>query len=224
MAIREIITDLEKLDKIAEGIDLRKEFNTIGRTAILDLKHTIQAYNLVALTAPQIDIDKRIICINFNGTIRTFCNPIMGNGKGYTLSRESCPSIPGKEYIRLRFGDIQLFYQTPMGKPESVVLKGRAACVAQYALDMLDGLTLADVALPILEGWDELAEEDRAEIINDYLESLDMKKQELEKAISEDEEASKVLDAVKFINAVNSGEVTLEGITAEEEVPESIEE
>lgn len=205
-----LITDLSKLDKIAETIDLRKEFNSIGKQAILDLKKLIQLNNYVVLTAPQIGVDKRIMCINFDGVIRTFCNPVLGRASGYTLSRESCPSIPGKEYIRLRFGDIQLFYQTPLGKAESVTLKGRAACVAQYGLDMLDGLTLADVALPLLDGWDDLSDEDKDEIIGEYLEALDLKKKEIEKAIDEDQEAKETLNAIKFMSAVKEGKVEIE--------------
>lgn len=217
MAVKEVITDLEALDKIAESIDLRKEFNSIGRQAILDLKTTIQANDYVALTAPQIGVDKRIFCINFNGNIRTFCNPVMGEAKGWTLSREACASIPGKEFIRLRFGDIKLFYQTPLGKPESINLKGRAACVAQYALDMLDGLTLADVALPLLEGWDELSDDDKDVIINEYLESLDMKRKEIHEAIENDKEASDTMNAIKFMQAVKDGDVEVEFVKESEE-------
>lgn len=218
MAVKEVVTDLTVLDNIAETIDLRKEFNEIGRQAILDLKQTIQANNYVVLTAPQIGVNKRIMCINFDGVIRTFCNPVMGNAGGYTLSREMCPSIPGKEYIRLRFGDIQLFYQTPLGKAESVTLKGRAACVAQYGLDMLDGLTLADVALPLLDGWDDLTDYEKDEIINDYLEALDMKKKEIDKAIEEDPEANDTLKAIKFMSAVKEGKIEVEYEKAQKEV------
>lgn len=209
--IKEIITDLDKLDDRAEEIDCLKE-NSIVREATLNLKHTIQAKNLTYLTGPQIGVNKRIMCINFNGDIRTFVNPILGAVKGFVLSREDCASIPGKEYILPRNAEVQIIYQTPTGKTQSNKLKGRAAFVAQAAVQALDGLYISDVGLPVLDGWDDLSEEEKDSVISDYLDSLDMKKKDIDKEIKEDKILNDTKEAIDFIQSVASGETELEKV------------
>ena len=101
MSVREIITDLEKFDDRAVEIDVKKE-NELMREITLGLKHTIKEHDLIALAAPQIGYNKRVFCINFNGDIRTFVNPVQGQVGKLTLSREKCPTLGNKQYIRPR--------------------------------------------------------------------------------------------------------------------------
>ena len=209
MAIKEIITDLDKLQDRADEIDIKKE-NTLMREIILDLKHTIKENNLIALAAPQLGYDKRILCINFNGDIRTFINPVQGQVGQLTLSREKCPSLANKEYIRPRHSSIALMYQTPLGKIESNTFKGMAACAVQYAMDMLEGLLLSDIGFEIDENWDKASQEERDEVISMYLESLDLQEKQVKKDIEQDEDAKKLYDSIKFIESVKKGETKLE--------------
>lgn len=210
--IKEIITDEEILGQRSDEIDTRKQ-NNLMREIILDLKDTIRANeNCVGLSAIQINQPYRIFCINFNGDIRTFVNPIIAEAKGFTLSREGCMSFPGKEYIRPRNNDIKVIYQTPLGKVMSNKLVGRAAEVFQHELDHLDGLTIADIGLEVPENYDKLSEDERAEIIKVYMESLDMKQKEAHKAIEEDKELKQTADAIKFINAAQKGEIEFDGV------------
>lgn len=212
--IKTIITDLEKLSDFAEEVDCLKE-NSLVRETTLDLKHTIQAQNLTYLTGPQIGVNKRIFCINFSGDIRTFVNPVQGVTKGFVLSREDCASIPGKEFIVPRNSEVALMYQTPTGKVQSNKFKGKAAFVLQAALQSLDGLYISDVGLPVLDGWDDLSEEEKDTIISDYLESLDIKKKEIDKEIASDETLSKVVGAMNFIESVAKGETKIESSEVE---------
>lgn len=209
MAIKEIITDVEKFNERAEEIDVRKEGNLM-REIILDLKHTVRKNNLVCLAAPQIGYNKRIMCINFNGDLRTFINPVLGNFDGFGLNRESCPTLGGREYIRPRYCSVSIMYQTPLGKIESREFKGVAATVAQYGVDILDGLLLSDVGLELDENWDKATQEERDEIISMYLESLDLKEKEIKKEIDNDPDAKKMMDAINFMESVQKGETKLE--------------
>jgi peptide deformylase len=208
--IKTVITDLEKLGEIrAEELDVLKD-NQLVRETTLNLKHTIQANNYTHLSGPQIGVDRRIMCINFNGDIRTMINPVTSCVKGFVLSRESDASIPGKEFILPRNGEISIVYQTPTGKIQSNTFKGKAAFVVQAAMQTLDGLYISDVGLPLLDGWDDLSEEDKDSIISDYLESLDIKKKDLDKEIESNETLKQISDAAKFMQAVASGEVEIE--------------
>ena len=211
MAIKPVITDYSVLSERSDEVDTRKE-NAIVREATLNLKHTMQEHDYAVLAAPQIGIQKRIFCVNFKGDIRTFCNPIYKDAGKLVLSREKCPSIPDKEYMRFRHADVELIYQTPTGKMECRKFTGLAAYVVQYAMDMLDGLLLSDVGLEILDGWDELSEADKDSVISDYIQSLDLTRAEVKKEIEEDKDLKKLSDAIDFMESVQRGETKLESI------------
>jgi hypothetical protein len=72
-------------------------------------------------------------------------------------------------------------YQTPLGKIESKQFMGAAAKVFQHEMDHLDGLLLSDIGLEIDELFDNATEEERMEVINMYLDSLDIKQKEIDK-------------------------------------------
>lgn len=190
-------------------IDVRTEGN-LQREITSALKKTIEKNNLTALSAPAIGYNKRIFCIKFKEEIKTFINPLISNSKGIQLSREKCTSIPGREFIVPRNNDITVIYQRPMGQVESRQLVGLSAFIFQHEMQHLDGLLLSDFALEIDEDWDNASEEEREEVINAYLESLDLKEKELSKEISEDKELKQVSDAIDFMTSVYKGETKLD--------------
>lgn len=210
--VKEIITDYDKLSERCSEFDLTKE-NKDVQEIVLALKNTIRANSkdgTLGLSANQIGYNKRILCLDFGGNIRTFINPIITNVEGFQLSRETCNSIPDKVFIRTRNSKINVTYQTPLGKIESVEFIGFAAIMFQHHLDHLDGLLLSDVSLEIDEDFDNATEEEREEIINMYLDSLDLTRKQIETEIENDKEAKQMSDAVKFINSVKSGETVIE--------------
>lgn len=207
----EIVTDYDKLSERASEFDLVKE-NTELQKIVLKLKNTIREYNLLGLSANQIGFDKRIICLNFNGDIKTFVNPIITNVAGFELSRETCSSIPEKTFIRTRNSKISITYQTPLGKIESVDLVGVAARVMQHHIDHLDGLLLSDVSLEIDADFDAATDEERQQVIDMYLDSLDISRKQIEEDIKNDEEALQISEAIRFIDSVQKGETVVESM------------
>lgn len=215
--VKEIITDYEKLSERCDEFDLTKK-NSEVQKIILSLKQTIRNDDTIsALSANQIGYDKRIICINFNGTIRSFINPVITSVSGFELSREKCHSIPSKEYIRPRHNKITVTYQTPLAKIETVELMGLAAKLFQHHVDHLDGLLLSDVGLEIDSDFDAATEEERQEVISMYLDSIDLNKEQIDIEIENDEEAKKMSDGIKFMNSVKSGKTKVEKIPWTEE-------
>lgn len=206
--IREIVTDAEKLGYRSDEIDILKD-NKEMRDIIVCLKDIIREKNLTSLSAPQIGFYKRIFVINFNGNLRSFINPIITKAKGIQLSRETCSSIPGKSFVRPRNPDIEVTYQTPLGRSESKPFVGASAIVFQHALDHLDGLLLSDIGLELTEDYDTATEDEKSELINMYLDSLDIKTKTANKEIAEDKELKQMSDAIDFITKVQKGEVTL---------------
>ena len=148
--------------------------------------------------------------------IKTFVNPIITSAEGLQLAREKCECIPDKEFIRPRNPKIKVMYQNPTGKVLQTEFVGLSAVVFQHNIDHLDGVLLSDVGLEIDEQWDKASDEEKKEVINAYLDSLDMKQKELEKEIEEDPDLKRTSDAIDFMTKVQRGEVKFEPVRQEE--------
>ena len=199
---KEIITDLDKLGIRSDEVDIIKE-NKEVREIVNFLKRTLKKTDgMKALSAPVIGYNKRIFCIKYGPEdVETYINPVISNQKGLQLSRETCYCIPGKEYIRIRTNDINVMYQKPTGKTESKHIVGYAALVFQHEIDHLDGITLEDLGLECWPEFDSATEEERNEVINSYIDSLDLNKEQINKEIEEDPELKKIIDASRFMDA-----------------------
>ena len=206
--VKDIITDIEKLSIRADEFNVMKE-GIEARKAVVDLKDTIKENNLPCLSAPQIGSRYRIIVINFNGELKTFCNPIIMQFDKITLHKETCVSIPDKTFIIPRFGKIDIAYLTPMGEPKTEQLLGMAAYVFQHALEHLDGILVSDLGLEIDEEFEAAPEEERFEVIQAYLDSLDIKLDTLKTEIQNDDKLSEMDEAIRFMTDVQTGKVTL---------------
>ena len=209
---KQVITDLSELDKIgrAEEIDITKE-NNLMREIIANIKRTMRKNGLVSLSAPAIGYNKRIFCLDFSDKeIKTFINPLVTNVSGIELTREVCSSIPGKEFIRPRNSTIDLIYTTPLGQIKSNSFKGVAAHVIQHELDHLEGITLSDIGLEVEPDFDEATDDERFEIINMYLDSLDIKRKTISEEIQEDPELNTISERLRFTEALARGDIKLE--------------
>lgn len=219
--VMQIETDYEKLSERCMEVDTTKKNSDI-QDIVIKLKNTIRANeDMVGLSANQIGFDKRVMCLNFNGEIRTFVNPIITNAGPLELVQETCHSEPDKTFIRLRHNRVEITYQTPLAKIETVELFGMAARVAQHHIDHLDGLLLSDIGLEIEEDFMNATEEEKQEVISMYLDSLDLALKDINVSIENDEEAKKMSDAVKFMDSVRKGETIVEQVPlTDEEIEE----
>lgn len=209
---KEIITDIDKLWEFAEVINPAAD-GELMQEIILSLKATMRANHLMSLSAPQIGYNKQVFCIKFGkNDYRTFLNPMIENvvSSTYHFARETCPSVPGKTFIIPRFGTIQMCFVTPMGEYKTTRLMGVAAEVAQHCIDLLNGNPIVNIGLEIDEDFDNATDDERAEILKMYVESLDLRGKKLREEINADEELKQIEDASNFIQAVNNGEVQIE--------------
>ena len=206
--MKEIITDEFQLSDRAEEIDVRKEGKLV-QEIVRELKVVVRDKGLKGLSAPQIGYNRRIIVINFNGDIRSFVNPIYTNVSGIGLAKETCSSIPGKTFIRIRNTSVDVTYSTPLGKIETRKLFGLAAIVAQHEIDHLEGLLLSDVGLEVDEDYDNATDEEKEKIIEMYLDSLDLRRKEVHEVIDSDKDLSQTMKAIEFMQEVETGETKL---------------
>lgn len=217
---KEIVTDYEVLSERSEEVNTRKE-GDFFRAIILDLKDTIVDNEYPALSAIQIGIPKRVFTINFNKRRKVFVNPFITKCEQFMFSRETTPCLPGREFIVPRYGKIEATYQDPMGKIQTAKFIGASAFVFQQMVDSLEGIMPCDIGLEIDEDWDKASEDEKAELLKAFADSLDLKVKELNDEIQKDPKLKQMSDGVKFLNAVQKGEVKLEKCElSEDEVEE----
>ena len=211
----ELIRDASLINEPCNEVDVRKN-NKDVRAIVVEMKDVIRENNLVCLTANQIGYNMKIFCINFNGDIRTFVNPYIANVTNFNLSRETCVSLPGREFIMPRYDTAVINYQTPLGKIESRKLIGMAAHLAQQCVDMLECIFLDTLGLEVDEQFDNASEEEQLEVIKAYLDSLEVKQKELEAEINDSEELTELETTAKAIQKISEGEMVIKPIEKED--------
>ena len=207
------IKDYDKFDDRCDEINPKKQ-NAEMRETILAIKEVMEAKKLSALAAPQIGYRNRIVCLKFGDKQPiTYVNPFITKVNGFTLSKESDISIPNKTFIVPRNVEVEVQYCTPLGQWMTQKMTGMTAFVMQRMINMLDGLLISDIGLEIDEEWDKATDEERAEVIKAYCESLDITMKDVQKDIEDsDGTLKKVYSAIKFTEGVNSGKVKLETV------------
>lgn len=213
--VKDIVTDELQLSERAVEIDVRTQATEM-REIIKALKDTMREKGLSSLSAPAIGYNRRIFCIDFKDSeIKTFINPIIAQAKGMQLSIEKCVCIPDKEFMRPRNNDLMIIYQRPTGQIENRQIVGMSAIVFQHELDHLDGLLISDVGIEIDEDFHNATEEEQQEIINAYLDALDIKKKEIDTEINTNPELKQLSDGINFMESVYKGETKIEPIKEE---------
>lgn len=210
-----IIIDLEKLAQPAEPLTFLTEEGTKteeGSEIVAKIKEVMEANpDLLALTAPQIGINKRIFCLRFNDQIKTFINPIITKKKGLNIIIETCASMPGKEIVIGRPEEVTVVYYNEDFKYEDNKLLGAAASLFDQQAQMLDGVLPTELGLVSdIEEDGKIEEADLVEIIPFYKDTfLPSKLACLNKAIESDEEVAKDFKHLKFTEDVINGRITV---------------
>lgn len=198
------------LDKLRDRSD---EVNPIdARSTIKELKEKLKKYpTLYALSAPQIGIKERVICIKFNdGVIKEYINPMIIKSSNYHYFKETDISIPEKEFIVFRPSEIRIRYQDEYAKPEENILKSPVAETFVRMVNYLDGVVLDEDGLEIDPEWDfdNLSNRDQKQLIN-YLYPIYIKQRadKINKIVNEDKDAKELKEAMDFMKAVDEGKV-----------------
>lgn len=206
------ILNLTELNSLGRAQEINREKDgKLLREITANIKKTMRKNGLTSLSAPGIGYNKRVFCIDFSDQeIKTFINPVITNAEGLQLAKEICSSIPGKEYIRPRNTIVDIIYETPTGKIKTNRFSDIAAFVIQHEIDHLECVTLEDIGLEIESDFEEATQDERNEIINMYLDSLDLRQKDLDTEIESDDELKVVSERLKFTEALAKGEITFD--------------
>lgn len=139
------------LDDRAEEVAIRAEAEEVSKIIEEEITFLKENTDALFITAPQLGYNKRIFAINFNGEIKVFINPMITKKEGFHFNREKNVSFKGREFIVPRFDRILADYQKLNGMPEVNKFEGPASEIFEQAVNILDGITIADIGLEIDE-------------------------------------------------------------------------
>ena len=108
-------------------------------------------------------------------------------------------------------------YQKPTGEVETRQFIGMAAVKVQHEIDHLDGMLLTDIGLEIDDDFEKATEEERNEVVEAYLDSLDIKLKALKEEIEADPVLKEMNEGINFMESVAKGETKLERLPKEQE-------
>ena len=124
-----------------------KEVNEINediKLLISDMFECIKTFNAVGVSAPQLNIDKRIAVAKIGSEEFVLINPIILESKGEMLSTEGCLSFPDilidtvrPEYLKIRSLDLE-------GNEKEFDVQGIYANVLSHEIDHLNGRLFID--------------------------------------------------------------------------------
>ena len=210
-----IIYDIDKLSIPSEPLTFLSEEGAKteeGKEIISKIKEVMENDpELLALSAPQIGINKRIFCLRFSDQIKTFINPIIIKKKGLNIVIETCASMPGKEIVIGRPEEITVVYYNDNFDYEDNKLIGAGASLFDQQAQLLDGVLPSELGLVSdIETDGKIEESDMAEIIPFYRDTfLPSKLENLKQAIESDEEAAKAFNQLKFTEGVINGRIAV---------------
>ena len=199
MNLKTVENDLDILRTRSREVDIKRDWNYI-KDVILELKGALRELGdkAVGLSAIQLGHPVRVFVINFGNKLQTFINPVINKYSNAYFSTEGCLSIPDKEYLILRYHDIEFFYQTPTGQNQAARLRGLAAQVFQHEIDHLDGLLISDGGVENTEELQKLSGEERIEFFKELADSMDLVSKQLKeesiKELQEEKEKIQKLD------------------------------
>lgn len=209
-----IITNLGNFVERADEIDIENDKKLIFKIAG-ELKKTVIENNLQSLTAPQIGYPYRMVCVRFQSKsstpdVRIYINPIISHTKGFTLVRQKDVSLPNREFIHPRSTEINMMYQTLEGGSFISTFTGAVAFQLQQTVDLLDGMTLETIGLEIDKMFDNATEEEKNELLEAYMKSVEEYKEQLKNDIKNDPNLSAIDNAANFMSQVEEGKIKLE--------------
>jgi len=216
--MKEIITDIEKLAEAAKPLKFINEDGSFdketGTNIVNELREVLEnTPNLLALSAPQIGIDARVIAIKFNDAIKFFINPVITKKLKYVIQGETFASMPGKEILITRPEEVTAVYYTEEFKYEDNKLLGLAARLFDQQAQLLDGVLPSELGLVSDIEYDgslaDLTEEEFKQVVEIYKQFIKSKISTLEKNIEEDADLAKEYRSLKFTESVINGKAAI---------------
>lgn len=209
----DIITELATLSEPSEQltfIDKEGSHKEEGQKIISEIRDAMEKDpTILALSAPQLGIKKRIFGVRFEDKIKIFINPVVTKKSDVKIGIETCASMPGKEILIARPESVTAIYTNEDFVYEDNKFTGYAARIFDQQENILNGVMPNELGLvsDIEEdgSFSELPEEDVAKVLEIYKQFIAAKSASMAKAISEDETLKSSYKQMKFAEDVING-------------------
>lgn len=207
------LVSIKSINKVCEPVEFITEtgMNTEELQDIINKLKTVinTKSDYFALSAPQIGINKRVICLKFASGVKTFINPIVIKKQSYQIGVETCANMPNKEILILRPADITLIYYNDKFKYEENKLTDAAARFFDQAYQFLDGITPEVIGMVSDIEQDgrleDQSEEDKKAIFDIYKKYIAIKTSAAKKEVESNCELKKEYNSLKFAENVING-------------------
>lgn len=206
--VKEIVLDSAILNERAMEWDVVKnqDLSIEIVQSLCDTLNSPDCSDRLYLCANEIGYKERAFILKFSDDWKVFMNPIFQEREELRLTREYDP-ITKKQYIIPRYTKVVLCYQNSIGKIEATRFNEDASVIVSQAMDCLEGIHPSDYGLEIDSKFDEATDEERNELLNEYLKSLKLLSENLDSDLSGNEETKKEWEGFKFMKAKASGEI-----------------
>ena len=192
-----------------KGVNLNEALGIIN-----EIKQVMEAdKSILALSAPQIGIKKRVFCIRFQDTIKAFVNPIITKKANFKISHEACASMPNKEIVIIRPEELTVVYYNDDIKYEENKMLGMAARLFDQQTQFFDGVTPAEIGLVSDVNKDgslaDATEDELKEIYMFYKKFIEVKAEAAKKTIEADATLSTQYKHLRFTEDVITGKAQI---------------
>ena len=182
----------------SDKLEVKKEKDYVNHV-VDELKDEIVARNNFGMCAPQLGYFARIICLNIEGKVKEFVNPVIRRQDNIRFTIEKSLSLEdeNQEYLTLRPQEIDIYYQDKKGTMLGCTLKDIAATTFMQLYDILMGLFIDDLFEKKPDNFNDMTEEERESYIKDYIDRIKANGGEIEKEINENPELKDVKEKLE---------------------------
>lgn len=201
-----MVDNFENL-RVSEDV---KEINDEIINICAQMQKELENNEFAGITASLIGYDKRIIALKFEDKIEFLINPLITKKKkeDYQVVKQK-DLFSNQYYIIPRFKEIELFYTDRDKNVQKLNLKGDASYFYQQLNDLLGGITIDDYGMPIDDDFDDLTDEEKGQIVEQYMKSFEEAHEFIQSEINQDPMLHDISKTLAFIDSVNKGETTL---------------
>jgi len=208
--VREIISNQAELQR-TKIMDCTKDE---AKQLITDLKETLLAQpDMQFLCANQIGMEESMFAVKCkDGDVVVFINPLcMPTKAAYNIAASYEVSLlDGKTYIMPREPEVQLYFMTEEGNATSKIFNDQDAFFMAKMTNALDGMDCSEVGLEVTPEFEQASQEERNQIVSEYVYSIQDLLEKLDADLSSDETYSRLWKQAKFDMAAANGEIEFE--------------
>jgi peptide deformylase len=131
---------------------LRRKAKPVGKVTpevarLLDeMVEVMRAARGVGLAGPQVGLDRRLIVVEYGGTLYQLVDPELVRMEGEEWGTEGCLSIPGVTVDLRRAARVVVRAKNRRGRGVTIQADGWLARIFQHEIDHLDGILITDRA------------------------------------------------------------------------------